>query len=123
MRGRFKIGDIIVISTILILIAALILCSFLSAGKNASTLVLSQEGKKTYYPLSEDNCFTVRSKGYTLVIEIKKGSVSVISADCPDNTCVHTGKISKDSQIIACVPAGITLTISGEEADYDFVAG
>lgn len=123
MKGRFKTGDIIVISAILISAIVLIFCLWTPSKKNAETLIIRVENTESYYPLSEDNSFVIESRGYTLEIEIKDGSVCVKNSDCPDKLCVHTGKISKSSRIIACAPAGVTLTISGEEGDYDFIAG
>lgn len=123
MKGKFKTGDIIVISAALISAIALSICLWFPSKNDAEAIVLSVDDNKEYYPLNEDRSFSVKSKGYTLEIEIKDGSACVKHSDCPDNTCVHTGRISKGSQIIACIPAGVTLTVPGEELDYDFVAG
>ena len=44
-------------------------------------------------------------------IEIKDGQIRVVSADCPDQTCVNCGFISKNSfnKIIACIPHGLII--------------
>lgn len=50
--------------------------------------------------------FVINSENGFNEIEIKDGQIRVASADCPDQTCVNCGFISKDSfnKIIACIP-------------------
>lgn len=123
MKDRFKIGDITVISAVLISAIILFLFMYIPVSDKATMLIVRNNDRETNYSLNKDKSIKIESRGYTLKIEITSGSVSVISSDCPDNTCVHTGSISQNGQIIACVPAGVTLTLSGEEADHDFIAG
>ena len=123
MKGRIKLGDIIVISVVLIAVLILSIVLFLPGKSRADMLVITNGQTVTEYPLNKDSKFEISGNDYTLIVEIKNGSAFVKKADCPDNTCVHTGKISKNGQMIACVPAGITLGVSGKEEGYDFVAG
>jgi len=39
----------------------------------------------------------------------------VAQADCPDKICVHTGPISQEGEVIACLPHGVIIYIPWEE--------
>ena len=124
MKQRMKAGDIVIISGVLLLaLAVFFLFLIPSLTQDAAMLEISCNNEKNVYVLSENKEFAVESEGYTLTVCIKDGCAYVESSDCPDNTCVHTGKITRTGQFIACVPSGVTLRIIGEEDGYDFVAG
>lgn len=124
MKQRIKAGDIVIISGVLLLSLILFLGFLIpSRTQSAAVLEISVDNEKTVYPLDENRELTLESKGYTLRVRIKDGYAYVESSDCPDNTCVHTGSIARSGQTIACVPAFVTLRITGEEDGYDFVAG
>lgn len=55
--------------------------------------------------------FVINNENGFNEIEIKDGQIRVASADCPDQTCVNCGFISKDSfnKIIACIPHGLII--------------
>lgn len=65
--------------------------------------------------LSENTMLTVRGHGHTLTVSIEDDAVRVTEADCPDRVCVHTGAIARETQTIACVPAGVVITVVGAE--------
>ena len=65
--------------------------------------------------LTEDATLTVHGHGHTLTVSIADDAVRVTEADCPDRVCVHTGAISRETQAIACVPAGVVITVVGAE--------
>lgn len=48
---------------------------------------------------------------YKNIIEIKDGAIGIISADCPDKTCVKTGYISRSGQVCVCVPSKLIIKI------------
>lgn len=123
MKEKIKLGDIVVISLVFIAALTLFFCFSVPKKEDAGTLSVSVGTQKTQYPLDKDDEFEIESGSYTLKIEVKNGSVRVKSSDCPDKTCVHSGRISKKGQLIACVPARVILEIEGKEDGYDFVAG
>lgn len=123
MRRKIKPGDIAVISIVFIAAITLFLCFSIPHKAQSNTLIIKNNGISTSYSLDEDQQFNIAGNSYTLTVEIKNGSARVIKANCPDKTCVHTGKISKKGQNIACVPAKVIITVGKEEDGYDFVAG
>lgn len=59
--------------------------------------------------------FDVTSDLGTNRIRVEHGSISVVSADCPDQTCVHMGSISGSFSTIACVPHKLVIDILTED--------
>ncbi len=67
--------------------------------------------------LSEDQHeeFTITTSKGSNTISITDGMVSVHFADCPDQICVKTPPISKDGEVIACLPHKLLIEISTSE--------
>lgn len=56
--------------------------------------------------------FTVTGDGScTNEIEIRPGSIGIISADCPDKLCVHQGFISNSSLPVTCLPNRVVILL------------
>lgn len=51
------------------------------------------------------------------VIEVNKGKVKMIEADCPDHVCINSGSISRPNQYIICLPNKVHVNITGEMED------
>ena len=66
------------------------------------------------YPLSQDGTFVLNEGSNTLVIE--NGEAWVSEANCPDKLCMGFGKISKNGEIIVCLPNRLIVMIEGGEA-------
>ena len=56
-------------------------------------------------------------EGHYNTIAVDKGSISIIEADCPDQLCVHQGKISDGLKPIVCLPHELVIRINGEVLD------
>ena len=107
------------------LILALVLLAALAAFLVQRRL-LSQEGAKAVVQvggqageeldLSKDQEFWVGDPeiGRNL-IRVEDGAVMVVQADCPDKVCVHTGPISQEGEVIACLPHGVIIYIQQRE--------
>lgn len=71
-------------------------------------LVEIVSGERVLYTLdlatAEDELFTVEYQGRTNTVQVKEGEICVIHADCPDQTCVHMGKLISASLPIVCLP-------------------
>lgn len=117
-----KIGDIIVIGLLLALSAVIFLSSLPSRNQEVEEAVVSIDGQEYgRYPLDTDREITVEQNGHTNVIEIKNGAVRVVSADCPDKTCVSQGWITQGGEVIVCLPARLTVTLEGAKTQVDAV--
>ncbi len=67
--------------------------------------------------LSAECEFTVTTEYGSNTIRIADGKVSVISADCPDRICVHSGAISDGAVPIICLPHRLEIWIASAKDD------
>jgi len=69
--------------------------------------------------------FTIRGeRGETNVVFVEPGRISIQSATCPDQLCVHQGPITDGSRPIVCLPHRVVIQIGRSPEDAaDAVAG
>ena len=70
-------------------------------------------------PLSESCEFTVETERGSNTIRVADGSIAVISADCPDKVCVHSGAVSSGAVPIICLPHRLEIRVVSENNDID----
>ncbi|MGN0113842.1 MAG: NusG domain II-containing protein, partial [Acutalibacteraceae bacterium] len=108
-RGRFAVkpADFIIFALPLI-IAAVCIMIFSSSADNddirIAKIILDGKTVQTVALDSTKNQTIDLGLEYGNIIEVRDGKVGIISADCPDKTCVKTGFISRPGQISVCVP-------------------
>ena len=66
------------------------------------------------YDLYTDRIVTVEGKISDVLIKIEKKKVSIVASECPNKTCIHSGEISNVNQILACIPNGVIVRITGD---------
>ena len=121
-REFFKLGDLIVFASIVMLCVAILL--FFST-KESTTVTVVQNGKQLYSfdlsdPALEGSQYLVSGK-YENTICIRKGQVLVSNATCPDQLCVHSIPLDKKGGVICCVPNGVIITVGENNADMDVI--
>lgn len=105
-------NDILLILSLflLVVIAALAFSLF---GKQGDVVIVTQNGEIiAEYPLYENlktDIISEQGKINTLVIENNTAYISY--ADCPDKICVSHRKISRDGELIVCLPHKLTVGI------------
>ncbi len=87
----------------------------ISGGKVLYTIDISRE---------PDREIVVEYKGRKNVIAIKDHEIYMKEAECPDHTCIKTGKLSKSGVPIVCLPNKLIIKYSdnGSEGDVDAAA-
>lgn len=87
-----------------------------------------QDGRLLYsIPLndsSQKRTFVVQStEGGINEIEVRPGSIGIISADCPDKLCVQQGFISNTKLPITCLPNRLVILLrpAPKEGELDSV--
>lgn len=125
MEHRFglKIGDIILMATVLL--AALLLFLLPSFAEEAATaeIVIAETGEVKTVPLDRNKTYDISTRGITLSICVEDGTVFVSHSDCRDGICRNTPPISRAGQSIVCAPAGVVIRVTGKEAVVDGVSG
>lgn len=88
--------------------------------------VISQDGRELYsIDLTQvEDPYDISIGGESpLVIRVEKGAVYFQEASCPDQVCVRTGKLSKSGQGAVCLPAKVTIQVSGPKKEFDAYTG
>ena len=60
---------------------------------------------------------------FPLTIVAENGTVYFATADCPDQVCVRSGRLSHPGDTAACLPAGIVIRVDGSAFGVDGVTG
>lgn len=114
-----RAGDFFIAALIILSAAAILIYPYIKKQPAASRVEITRAGGEVLTfscaderELSIDGC----------EIKIADGGVEVKAADCPDQVCVNTGKITRRGQSIICVPNRVSIQITGE-GDYDVLAG
>lgn len=106
----------------LILLFLLALCAlgflFLSRLPQGDTAVVEQNGKtllrRELSRLDGPEEVTVTGEnGLSLTVVFSPDGAQVVSADCPDQVCVRTGKLAQAGETAVCLPARIALRLEG----------
>ena len=105
--GSVKKGDFLIIG-IVCARAAVLATVFFFVKSNGKTVVVKQNNKVVAeYRLDGDRQVELGHNTFT----IKDGEVFMSAADCKNQTCVKTGKISKRGECIVCLPNMVILEI------------
>lgn len=118
-KVRLKRDIILVLSMVIIAAAAFLIINF-AVKKDGSYAVIKVDGKviKTLDFNSGETTIEVNGyQGGVNKVVINDGKVSMTEADCPDELCVKTGKISRVGETIVCLPHRVVVEIKGSPDD------
>ncbi|MCI5741160.1 MAG: NusG domain II-containing protein [Lachnospiraceae bacterium] len=124
MKKRFGRNDVIFLGILAILL--LFIWFFgRNTGAEGSSVQVTIDGK-VYgtYSLEENQTIPIEQEGKTTnILQIEDGKAKMISADCPDQLCVHQSSIAKSKETIVCLPNKVVVEVqgSGDKKDYDAV--
>lgn len=115
-----KKGDIILL-LILIIIGVTGCIIFASMQGNESYVVITVDGvEQGRYPLSDDAEIIIQSEnGGENLLQIQYGYADVLSANCPNEDCVHQKVISDNGESIICLPHKVVITVYEESGEYE----
>ncbi len=114
-------NDLILTASVIIVAAAVFFIIGLN-GEKGDRVEVAQNGVITAaYALKENRTIELQNgDGYNLLV-IKNGEAYIESASCPDKICVHGGKISKNGEVLVCLPNKTVITVrSQNEKETDF---
>ena len=62
--------------------------------------------------VTDEYTFEVSGEGdASNTVCVRPGSIAIISANCPDQICVHTGWIDQEHDMIVCMPNKVVVQI------------
>lgn len=56
-------------------------------------------------------------------LEVRRGEVRMVWANCPDQICVHQSWSASPAKPIVCLPNRVTVLLTGGDGDVDGVLG
>ena len=70
-----------------------------------------------------DRDITVRYEDRTNIIRIEDHDIYMLEAECPDHTCIRTGRLSRAGVPIVCLPNKLMIRyVNGNGGDTDAAA-
>lgn len=106
-----KKKELIITACVLICAVACLLLIKL-ASKDAAIVKITEDNE-VLYTVSLYKDAVIELEHNTVVVQ--KGKVYVSRADCKNQICVNTGKISKKGEQIICLPNKIIVEVKGDE--------
>lgn len=125
---RFSPWDLTVAAAILLLSLVCWLPLRTQAADGGLTAVISADGQELdRVRLDTLDGATRReyaANGESLTILFAPSGVSVLSSTCPTQDCVHTGHIDNAGESIVCLPARLSIRLTGADSGgVDAVVG
>ncbi len=110
----FRFGDLLVISAVLIL-ALYFITSASTEDNKLKRLVLVNGTQTINLSWKNETIDLEKLINKKMLVEVQDGKARVISSNCPDKVCVHTGWVSECGHIAACLPNGVALMVECRE--------
>ena len=114
-----KRNTIILITVLVVIIGIGFLIQNIYFGKSGARAIITQRGK-VVAELNLNQPVTMTfddSIGGTNTVEVKDGMISVTEANCDNQVCVMSGKISHTGEVISCLPHALIITIQEDTPD------
>lgn len=117
MRSRMKWGDFVIIGAVLALAGAML--AFFALRASGDTLyaeVWQNDELIERVPLTDSTDKTIDLDGHNVIVLHGK-TAEIQSADCPDQVCVRTGRLTRAGQVAVCLPNRVILKLTGTSTD------
>ena len=108
-------NDIIFITVILLLTAALGLCYLLLGGEGDTVAVIVDGETFATYSLSENREVEIVTEHGRNLLVIEDGRAYVSEASCPDGICSSHRPISRQRETVTCLPNKLVVKIIASE--------
>ena len=121
-----KKNDIILIVVILAITAGFFYVVQRNKNTGEPDWVVVTVGSAEYgrYELDKDAVYEIEAhEGHMNILEIKDGVADMTDANCSDQLCVYQKSISKQGEMIVCLPHEVIVSVeASEESTSDAVA-
>ena len=116
----------------IIIICLLAICVFLFAviglrSQGQSVLVMQDGATVFKAPLNREQTVDLHGPLGITRLEISEGRARVISSPCPFKICIGMGDVSREGEVVACVPNRLLVQVVGKtdsdrETGYDLLS-
>lgn len=111
-------GDLLIFAVAAAVVTGFVVFAADRGGVPATVEIRSLQGDLVY-PLAQDREILVPGPLGETLVEIRDGQVRFVSSPCRDKICVYASFLSRRGQWAACLPNGVFVTITGEDATGD----
>lgn len=116
-----KKGDLLVIFAVVLVIASSFMITLFPKKEGSAVVVTVAGDKVAILNLNDDFEQEILTEHGKNTLVIKDGYADIIDADCYGNDCVHQKRISKNGEMIVCLPHKLVVEITSyEESENDF---
>ena len=117
MRSKMKWGDFVIIGAVLLLAGAMLaLFAAKASGDTLYAEVWQDDKLVERVELTDTTDRTIDLDGHNVIVLSGKTAV-MQSADCPDQVCVRTGRLTRAGQVAVCLPHRVILKLTGTSTD------
>ncbi|MBN2168389.1 MAG: NusG domain II-containing protein [Actinobacteria bacterium] len=114
-----KIGDSIMIASVVIAVAFSIPLVTRESGTRADFAIVEVGGKESVRIVlgenGQDRIFEIKGFAGTSKIEVKNGRVRMLESACPDKLCIGMGWAEETGDSIVCVPNRVVIRLTGPD--------
>jgi len=71
--------------------------------------------------LDHDQILHLHGKRGDSVLQVQHGKIRFIQSPCTTKFCIHSGWLKYDGDVMACLPNGVYVEVSGGEKKYDSI--
>ena len=125
-RPYFRVPDLIIIAiVILTTLGGFFILGFKAKGTTPEYAYIRVNSEITdtidLRNVSESYPLTVEGN-FPVTLEVSKEGVRFVDSQCKDKLCIHSGLLSS-GESAACLPAGVSVSVSGSEPEIDAIVG
>ncbi len=120
MRLRPTPADLLAFAAAAALLAALHLHAWGGGGPVVTARVETPAGTRLL-PLDRPGTYRVRGALGESVLEVRDGAVRFVDSPCRSKICVRSGWARGAGELVACLPNGIVVTLTGPGGEYDAI--
>lgn len=104
-----------------IFVGSVIACAVILTRPHGSRVIVRQNGREVMtldLDTEPDRTIELEFEGRKNVLEISLGRIHMLSADCPDHLCIHTGWLRPGLPIV-CLPNKLSVEFADADTDAD----
>lgn len=112
-------GDLVLIAICAALVGGTYWFAWQPGGTAVAAVVRGTDEPGRRIPLDRERRLTVAGPRGASRIAVRPGGVRFLSSPCRGKYCVHSGWLERAGDFTACLPNGVSLTLVGDEKQYD----
>lgn len=114
-------ADWIAIIISLILLPVVYLYNWRAHTRAVEAIITGPQQHSRTIMLDRDQIIHVHGKLGDSVLEVRDGMIRFIKSPCTTKFCIHSGWLKYNGDVMACLPNGVYVEVSGGTRKYDAI--